>query len=161
MSSPDLFDDARRRLAGAPRESLGLEVEPRRILGIGRGPRITPAGAAWHLGVLLIGDDAVFATGEILRSHAEVRRGYTADSQRVRAARSAAAFRGGFPEGATVHVGWRMLDPSASTTGEASLPLAIVDGVPSVRWSAAGGFMPLARYLDERIALLTDPAHGA
>ncbi|GAA1930393.1 hypothetical protein GCM10009775_23100 [Microbacterium aoyamense] len=161
MNARELFDDAQRRLADAPREALGLEVEPRRILGIGRGPRITPVGSAWHLGVLLIGDDDVFATGEVLRSHAEVRRGYTAESQRRRAERSAAAFRGGFPEGMTVHVGWRMLDLSALARGEASAPLALHGGVLSVQWSASGGYMPLGRYLDERIALLTDPAPGA
>lgn len=161
MSAVALFDDARRRLVGAPREALGREVEPRRILGIGRAPRIVPAGTAWHLGVLLVGDDEVWATGEILRSHAEARRGYAAASQRARAERAAAAFRGGIPEGATVHVGWRSLDPATLDRGEASPPLALVDGVPSVRWSAAGGLMPLARYLDERIELLAHPLPGA
>ncbi|WP_439593715.1 glutaminase [Microbacterium sp.] len=161
MSARELFDEARRMLADAPREALGREVEPRRILGIGRGSRITPVGSVWHLGVLLIGEDDVFATGDILRSHQEVRRGYPAESQRRRAERSAAAFRGGFPEGATVHVGWRMLDLVALERGEASRPLAIVDGEPSVHWSASGGYMPLGRYLDERVALLTDPPHGA
>lgn len=161
MSALELFDGARRRLADAPREALGVEVEPRRFLGIGRGLRIAPAGSAWHLGVLLIGDDDVYATGEILRSHAEVRRGYAAESQRQRAERSAAAFRGGFPEGATVHVGWRTLDAAALARGEASSPLAFVDGVPSVRWSTSGGLTPLAAYLDERVSLLLAPPTGA
>jgi hypothetical protein len=37
----------------------------------------------------------------------------------------------------------------------------LVDRVPSVRWSAAGGYMPLAAYLDERVALLLAPPPGA
>ncbi|WP_286301084.1 hypothetical protein [Microbacterium suwonense] len=47
-----------------------------------------------------------------------------------------------------------MLDVTAVDAGTASGPLAVVDGVPSVRWSRAGGLVPLAGYLDERIALL-------
>ena len=89
----------------------------------------------------------------------EAPRGFTAESQRARAELAAAASRGGFAEGETVHVGWRMLDLDAVARGEASGPLAWRDGVPSVRWSAAGGCVPLAAYLDERIALLLDPPH--
>lgn len=161
MSAADIVDAARTRLSGAPREGLGELVEPRRILGVGRAPRIVQRGAAWHLGVLLIGDDAVYSTGDVLRARAEARRGFTAESQRRRAELAAAARRGGFAEGATVHLGWRMLDLDAVGRGEASGPLALVDGVPSVRWSAAGAYVPLARYLDERIGLLTDPPPGA
>jgi hypothetical protein len=36
-----------------------------------------------------------------------------------------------------------------------------VDGVASIRWSAAGGLMPLERYLDDRIELLLTPPAGA
>lgn len=161
MSVAELFADARARLAGAPREGLGELVEPRRILGVARAPRIVPRGTAWHLGVLLLGDDGVLATGDILRARTEARRGYAAESQRWRAELAAAARRGGFDEGATVHVGWRMLDPGAVERGEASGPLALIDGVPCVRWSAAGGFVPLAAYLDERIGLLLAPPAGA
>ncbi len=102
-----LFDDARTRLAGLPRERLGRSVPARRILGIARAPRIVPVGEAWHLGVLLLTDDAVLATGDIVRARFEVRRGYAAQSQRERAELAAAAFRGGFAEGEPVHVGWR------------------------------------------------------
>ncbi|MHC2998599.1 glutaminase [Microbacterium sp. HJ5] len=161
MSTADLFDEARERLAGAPREALGELLAPRRILGIARAPRIVRTGTAWHLGALLLTDDAVLATGEIVRARAEAIRGYTAESQRRRADLAAAARRGGFDEGETVHIGWRMLDPDAVDRGEASGPLALVDGVPSIRWSAAGGYMPLRRYLDERVGLLLDPPTGA
>jgi hypothetical protein len=156
-----LFDAARAELAGAPREALGRVVTPRRILGVARASRIVPAGTAWHLGVLLLTDDAVLATGEIVRARREARRGYTAQSQRDRAERAAAAHRGGFDEGAVVHVGWRMLDPEVLAEGGASGPLASVDGVPSVRWSAAGGYRPLDGYLAERIELLRNPPPGA
>ena len=161
MTVVELLAHTRLRLAGAPREALGIDAQQRRILGIARAPRIVADGSVWHLGALLVGDEEVYATGEVIRSAPEVRRGYAAESQRQRAARAAAAFRGGFPEGTTVHVGWRLLDPAALDRGEASPPLAVVDAVPSIRWSAAGAYMPLERYLDERIALLLDPAPGA
>ncbi|MFB8388206.1 glutaminase [Microbacterium sp. NPDC055910] len=156
MSVAAILADARRRLADAPREGLGEQVHPRRILGIARAPRIVPRGSAWRVGVLLLSEDAVYAVGDILRAREEVRRGFTAEAQRRRAALAAAARRGGFAEGATVHIGWRMLDPVAVDTGGASGPLAIVDGVPSVKWSASGGYTPLQGYLDDRIALLLD-----
>lgn len=161
MSVLALLDAARERLAGAPREGLGELIEPRRILGVARAARIVPRGTAWHLGVLLLTDDALLATGEIVRARTEAVRGYTAESQRRRADLAAAARRGGFDEGATVHIGWRMLDPAALERGEASGPLALVGGIVSVRWSAAGRFMPLERYLDERIGLLLSPPAGA
>lgn len=181
MSVLALLDAARERLAGAPREGLGELIEPRRILGVARAARIVPRGTAWHLGVLLLTDDALLATGEIVRARTEAVRGYTAESQRRRADLAAAARRGGFDEGATVHIGWRMLDPAALERGEAGPtrpeaprdapaarggavgtgPLALVGGIVSVRWSAAGRFMPLERYLDERIGLLLSPPAGA
>ncbi|GAA2985377.1 hypothetical protein JOD63_002363 [Microbacterium terrae] len=156
-----LFSRARTTLASAPREALGEVVQPRRVLGVARAPRVQRRGDAWHLGVLLVTDDAVLATGDVVRAREEARRGYTATSQRERAELAAAAFRGGFAEGESVHVGWRMLDLDAVARGEASGPLALVDGVPSVRWSQAGGYTALAGYLDERIELLRHPPQGA
>jgi len=156
-----LFAEARAALAAAPQEPLGELRTPRRVLGIARPPRIVRVGDAWHLGVLLIGADAVYATGDIVRARAEAPRGFTAESQRARAELAAAARRGGFAEGEAVHVGWRMLPPGALAEGEASGPLAVREGVPSVRWSASGGWTPLKRYLDERIALLLEPPPGA
>ncbi|MBS1697988.1 MAG: glutaminase [Actinobacteria bacterium] len=147
-----LLDRARAALVDVPQEALGREKTSR-----WRAPRIVRAGSAWHVGVLLIADDAVYATAEVLRSAAPVRRGYAAESARARAERRAEASRGGFADGETVHVGWTPIDVAAVAAGGASGPLSVVDGVPSVRWSAAGGSVPLAGYLDERIALL----HGA
>lgn len=145
----DLLCDARTRLAGAPRESLGRQRTSR-----WRADRIVRAGSAWHLGVLLLTDDSVLSTAEILRAAESVRRGYTAESARDRAERRAQARRGGFAEGEVVHVGWEVLDVAAVDAGGASGPLETVDGVPSVRWSPGGALVPLRGYLDERIALL-------
>ena len=160
MSAVDnLLAAARERLADAPRERIGELQEGRRLLGIPRAPRIVDRGRAWHLGVLLLTDDAVLATGDIVRARAEVRRGFAAESQRRRAELAAAAHRGGVPEGETVHIGWHPLDPAA--LDDRSAPLALRDGEPAVKWSAQGGYMPLARYLDERIELLVHPPERA
>jgi hypothetical protein len=148
-STVALLADARQRLAGMPRQSLGLPRTSR-----WRADRIVRAGDAWHLGVLLLTDDAVLATAEILRAAAEVRRGYTAESARARADRRAQARRGGFAEGEVLHVGWQVVDAVAVDAGAASGPLALVDGEPSVRWTPSGGLIPLAGYLEEKIALL-------
>lgn len=161
MTTQSVLAAARERLGDAPREALGEYVVPRKVLGMPRAPRIVPRGEAWHLGALLLTADGVLATGEIVRARREVRRGYAAESQRVRAGLAAAAFRGGFAEGATVHIGWTPLDADAVDGGAASGPLALRDGAPSIRWSAAGGYMPLDRYLEERIELLRHPPAGA
>lgn len=145
-----LFEDARVRLADASREALGVDKA-----GRWRAARIVRAGSAWHLGVLLLDDDRVLATGEVLRAAEEVRRGYAAESARERAERRAQARRGGFAEGEVVHIGWRPIDVAAVDAGGASGPLSTIDGAPQVRWSAAGGLMPLEAYLRERIELLS------
>ncbi len=152
-----LLDDARRRLAGAPRERLGDWAQARKLLGFGRAPRIVPVGEAWHVGVLLIADAEVYATGEVLRARTEAPRGYTAQAQRERSERAAAAARGGFADGEVVHLGAERLDLEALRHGEASGPLSIAGGAPGgtvfVRWSATGAPRPLADYLDEQLAL--------
>lgn len=148
-----LLADARRRLAGTPRARLGDWAAARRLLGFGRAPRIVPVGEAWHVGVLLIGDASVHATGEVLRARTEAPRGYTAQAQRERSERAAAAARGGFADGEVVHVGFTEIDLAALARGEASGPLSIVAGVPHVRWSPAADPRPLAAYLDEQLAL--------
>lgn len=155
----ELLAAARARLVDAPRERLGELQEGRRFLGIPRAPRIVDRGRAWHLGVLLLTDDEVLSTGDIVRSRAEVRRGFPAESQRRRAELAAAAERGGVPEGETVHIGWQRVDPLL--VDDHSAPLALRDGEPAVRWSARGGYVPLARYLDERIDLLRHPPERA
>jgi hypothetical protein len=144
-----LLATAAHELAGAPMEGLGKEKESR-----WRGKRIVPVGKAWHLGALLLTPTQTLATAEVLRAADPGRRGYTAESARARAERRAEALRGGFDAGAVVHVGWTVIDVDAVDAGGSSGPLAMIEGVPSVRWSAAGGFMPLEAYLRERIELL-------
>jgi len=162
MTSTDvrgMLADVRVRLVDVPRERLGDLQEGRRLLGIPRPARIVARGTAWHLGVLLITDDGVLATGDIVRSRAEVRRGFAAESQRRRAELAAAAARGGVPEGETVHIGWHPIDLDALDAR--SDPLALRDGQVRVRWSAVGGYLPLERYLAERIDLLRHPPERA
>jgi hypothetical protein len=148
-TTAELLDDAVRRLDGVPKEGLGEERTTR-----WRGHRIVRAGEAWHVGVLLLTGERVLATAEVLRAAEPGRRGYTAESARHRAERRALAVRGGFAPGEVVHVGWSEIDVPAVDAGGVSGPLALVDGVPSVRWSSAGGLMPLEAYLRERLTLL-------
>lgn len=148
-----VLDAARERLVGTPRERLGDWASSRRLLGFGRAPRIVPVGEAWHVGVLLIADATVHATGEVLRARTEAPRGYTAQAQRERSERAAAAARGGFADGELVHLGFTPIDLEAIGRGEASGPLLLVGGVPHVRWSVTGAPRPLAAYLDEQIDL--------
>ncbi|WP_144874401.1 glutaminase [Microbacterium sp. 1.5R] len=145
-----LLADARRALVGAPREGLGEEKVSR-----WRGRRIVRVGEAWHLGVLLLTDAHTLATAEVVRAADPGRRGYTAESARARAERRGEALRGGFAEGEVAHVGWSAIDVEAVDAGGASGPLAVVDGVVSVHWSTAGGWMPLEAYLRERVELLS------
>ncbi|WP_431804574.1 glutaminase [Microbacterium sp. bgisy203] len=148
-----ILDAARTRLAGSPRERLGDWAASRRLLGFGRAPRIVPVGEAWHVGVLLIGDAEVWATGEVLRARTEAPRGYTAQAQRERSERAAAAARGGFAEGEVLHLGAAPIDLDALARGEASGPLSLVLDVPHIRWSATGQTRPLSAYLDDQLAL--------
>ena len=157
-----LLDAARARLVAAtvPRERLGEVVRPRVLAGL-RSPKIVPRAEAWRLGVLLIGERDVYAAGNVVRAGDPGRRGFASDAARARAEVAAAATRGGFGDGETVHLDRKILDLSALARGQATGPLALVDGIPSVRWSPAAGFVPLAGYLDERIALLLHPPQGA
>lgn len=149
------FARARERLAGVPREGLGRLVVPgglRRALG--GQPRIVPDGEAWRVGVLLIGDDAVYAVGDVLRAAPERRRGFTAESARRRAQAAAMCIRGGFAEGATVNVDHARIDLAAVVAGGASGPLDGRGGTVTVRWTSGGATMPLEAYLRERIDMI-------
>lgn len=148
-TAAEVLASARESLRGVPTEGLGEERSSR-----WRGERILRVGEAWHIGVLLITPDHVFATGEVIRAADAGRRGYTAESARARAMRRQEALRGGFAEGEVAHVGWTVIDVAAVDAGGTSGPLAMIDGVPSVRWSAAGGYMPLEAYLRERLDLM-------
>lgn len=157
-----LLDAARARLAAAraPRERLGEIVRPRVLAGL-RSPKIVPRGEVWRLGVLLVGERDAFAAGNVVRAGDPGRRGFASDAARIRAEVAAAAIRGGFGNGETVHLDWRPLDLSALDRGERVGPLALIEGIPSIRWSPAADYAPLGGYLDERIALLLHPPQGA
>lgn len=148
-TASDLLASARDSLRGVPTEGLGEERSSR-----WRGERILRVGEAWHIGVLLITEDHVFATGEVIRAADAGRRGYTAESARERAMRRQEALRGGFAEGEVAHVGWTVIDVAAVDAGGTSGPLSMIDGIPSVHWSSAGGYMPLEAYLRERLDLM-------
>ncbi|QPE05889.1 glutaminase [Microbacterium schleiferi] len=157
----ELLAGARAELADTPRELLGEVVTPR-MLGIPRSPRVALRDEVWHLGVLLLGAEDLYATGEVVRSREPARRGYTAESQRARAGLAEAAFRGGILPGTAVHLGWRRLDVSTlDEPASADLPLAVIDGQLRVRWSAAGGFTDADSYVRERVELLRHPPQGA
>jgi len=150
-TAAEILDAARASLVGVPKEGLGEERSSR-----WRDERIVRVGEAWHIGVLLLTDRELLATAEVLRAADPGRRGYTAESARARAARRQLALRGGFGEGDVVHIGWSVIDVDAVDAGGSSGPLALRDGVPSVRWSGAGAYMPLEAYLRERIELMRD-----
>ncbi|MGL3150490.1 glutaminase [Microbacterium sp. A82] len=149
MTASEMLSGARAALADVSKEGLGEERSSR-----WRGDRIVRVGEAWHVGVLLLTDDRVLATAEILRAADPGRRGYTAESARERAARRQMALRGGFTEGEVVHVGWSVIDVDVVDAGGSSGPLASVDAIPHVRWSPTGAYMPLDAYLRERIELM-------
>jgi hypothetical protein len=157
-----LLQSARERLAaaGAARERTGELVRPRLLAGL-RSPKIVPRAEVWRVGVLLIGEEDVFAEGNVVRAADPGRRGFTAEATRTRAELAAAAIRGGFGEGEPAHLDAVRLDLGALGRGESTGPLALVGGVPHVRWSPAAGYTPLAGYLEERIALLLHPPQGA
>lgn len=158
----DLLGAARARLAEAtiPRERLGEIVRPRVLAGL-RAPKVVPRGAVWRVGVLLLGDRDVYAAGNVVRAGDPGRRGFASDAARARAEVAAAATRGGFADGETVHLDWTVLDLSALARGGTTGPLALVSGTPSIRWSPTAGLVPLAGYLDERLALIVNPPQGA
>lgn len=149
-----LLARAREQLAGVPTVRLGFGRRARRFARIfGAEPVIEPVHEAWHLGVLLVGGDAVWATGDILRAAPAVRRGYTAESQRVRAYMQGMAFRGGFADGEVCHIDWEPIDADAVQGGADAGPLVWQNGRLMIRWSAQGWLRPLDEYLDERIQL--------
>lgn len=157
MDAAALFDDARRRLDGTPREALGRRELPGRVRSaLGARPRIVPAGEAWRLGILLLTDDAVLAAGEILRAAAERRRGFTAEASRQRAELQAMCSRGGFAEGATVNIDPTPLDLDVLAVGGRTGPLEMRGTQVLVHWTPGADPMSLEAYLDERIRLLPD-----
>ncbi|MBP2436566.1 glutaminase [Microbacterium amylolyticum] len=152
-----ILGDARARLRDVPTVRLGLGRRARMVArAFGGKPVIEPVARAHHLGVVLIGQEKLWATGDIIRAAPDERRGFTAESQRVRAYMSGMAFRGGFADGETCHIDWEEIDVAAVSVGGADGPLSWRDDRIMVRWSPAGFLMPFSEYVDERIALAGD-----
>jgi hypothetical protein len=155
--------------ADARTEALARFDERRAILGIRRGPVMTPLGRVWRLGVLLLDTDArLHGVGRVTRAiepgrvtnqnpRAEERRDYRR------------AAHGRFAEGDTVNFDTvtLALDPPTLRAQAAAVqagdrrPLLILRGdTVAVRWNAQPGenaFTPLGPYLAERAELLTAP----
>lgn len=154
-----LFDDARMRLDGAPREHLGRLVVPVGLRqAMGARPKVVPDGEAWRVGTLLIGDGAVYEVGDVVRASEERRRGFTSEASRRRAEAEAMCVRGGFLPGAVVNVDHAEIDLAALAATGSSGPLSVVDGTVLIRWTSAGATMPLDAYLRDKIGLVTPDA---
>ncbi len=162
----ELVTDAAATLrASAAREEVLAEYVPgRRVLGLPRAARMTPVTRVWRLGVLLLAADGrLFATGRVVRAERPARRSVIAEAVAEQRAYRAAAVKGGIAEGSTVNFDARPIDLDVIARGEASGPLLLRDGAMLVRWNASQPdmFMPLDRYLADRVELLANPPSGA
>ncbi|MDQ1530348.1 MAG: hypothetical protein QOE37_453 [Microbacteriaceae bacterium] len=151
--------------AGARDEALAEFVPARRVLGFQRQPAMRPLGRVWRLGVFLLAADGTLrATGGITRAVEPGHPGHVAQSIEDRREHRAAAFRGPFARGETVHYDAPVIELDPDRLRSAPGPLLLRDGRALVRWSAAAGddaAQPFERYLIERIDLLLTPLQGA
>lgn len=152
LSAADVPDDALARLESAHRR-----------LGIPRPARLRSLGRVWRLGVLLLqSDGTVHATGAVTRAVPPGHPGHVAASVEARREMRAAAFRGPFRPGETVHFDAPAIDLAALEGADG--PLFTRDGRPLVRWSVSAGddsARDLEAYLAERVDLLVHPVQGA
>lgn len=152
LSAAEVPDDALARLEPAHRR-----------LGIPRRARFRPIGRVWRLGVLLLeADGTVHATGAVTRAVPPGHPGHVAASVEARREVRAAAFRGPFRPGETVHFDAPTIDLGALPGAEG--PLFSRNGRPLVRWSVSAGddaARDLEAYLAERVDLLLHPVQGA
>ena len=152
------------RASAARDETLAEYVPGRRVLGLPRAARMTPATRVWRLGVLLLAADGrLFATGRVVRAERSVRRSIIAEAVAEQRAYRAAAVKGGIAAGETVNFDARPIDLDEVVRGAASGPLLLRDGVVLVRWnpSQPDALMPLDRYFADRVELLASPPSGA
>jgi hypothetical protein len=151
--------------AGARDEALAEFVPARRVLGLQRPAAMRPLGRVWRLGVFLLGADGTLrATGGITRAVEPGHPGHVAASIEDRREHRAAAFRGPFPRGETVHYDAPVIPLDAERLRSAAGPLFLRDGRPVVRWSPSadeGSAVALEGYLRERADLLLHPPEGA
>ncbi|MCW4385687.1 hypothetical protein OH146_07855 [Salinibacterium sp. SYSU T00001] len=159
--------DATARLAAStvPDEALAEFTPERRRFGIALGPRMTPLGRAWRLGVFLIDrEGTLYAAGHSTRAIEPGRSNYQSVSGEERRAQRLAAHRGRFREGETVNFDARVIELSEEALAEASGPLFLADGRALVRWTPtadAATAIEFVPYLRERLELLLDPPAGA
>ncbi|MFG2221456.1 hypothetical protein ACGFN1_43005 [Streptomyces sp. NPDC048685] len=139
-----LLDKARADLEESPKNALGEERDSR-----WRGRRIVRVGSAWHLGVLLLTEDAVFATADVLKVVQPDRRGQVSEVAQQRAELIRRCLLGGFRVGEIVHVGWEAID-----LDEGGGPLKMHDGVPFVQLSSTERSLPAEAYLAEQVSIL-------
>ncbi|UOQ87812.1 hypothetical protein MUN74_10905 [Agromyces endophyticus] len=150
--------------AGARTEVLAELVEPKRVLGIARAPRMAQLGRVWRLGVLLVASDgSAYATGHVVRAELPARRSVLADSVAEHRAWQAAAVRGGIAEGETVDFDAAPVDLDTLGRDGVSGPLVVRDGDAFVRWNPnqPDALAELERYLADRVGLLVEPPAGA
>lgn len=156
---------AAERLRSADPEALAEYVPPHRVLLIARPATMRPLGEVWRLGSLLLGTDAaLYAAGRATRAAERGRPGYQSVSREERQDIAAAALRGGYAEGAPVNFDAVPLPLDGSLVASPELPIGLADGEVRVRWrdgAPLDGAPTLARFLDERVALLLDPPGGA
>jgi hypothetical protein len=146
-------------------EVLAEFVPERRVFGLPRAARMTPAGRVWRLGVLLLDADGnAYGTGRVVRAERQARRSITAEAVAEQRAYRAAAVKGGIAEGETVNFGASRVDLDELARSGASGPLVLGDDGRDVfvRWSPTQpeALSPLDRYLADRVELLVRPPEG-
>ena len=162
-----LLADAAARIAaaGVQDEAIAAFEPATRRFGIPRQARLRPVARGWRLGVLLLeADGSVRATGAVTRAVPPGHPGHMAASTEQRREVRAAAHRGPFPAGATVHYDAPVVALTPEALRDAAGPLLLRDGRVLVRWSLSAGddaARDLEPYLAERIGLLLDPPRGA
>jgi hypothetical protein len=151
--------------AGARDEALAEFVPPKRVLGLQRKAAMRPLGRVWRLGVLLLAPDGTLrATGGVTRAVEPGHPGHVALSIEDRREHRAAAFRGPFERGETVHYDAPVIPLDADRPLSATGPLLLAGGRLLVRWNPSvdeGSAAPLDHYLRERVDLLLSPPEGA
>lgn len=149
--------------AGARTEVLAELVEPRRVLGVARAPRMAQLGRVWRLGVVLLASDgSAYATGHVVRAELPARRSILADSVAEHRGWQAAAVKGGITTGESVDFDARPVDLDALARDGASGPFVLHDGAVFVRWnpSQPDALADAGRYLADRAELLANPPSG-
>lgn len=167
---------ARLEGAGVRPEPLAELVPERRVMLVKRAATMRRLGEVWRLGVLLLTAPAtdpataplppLFAAGRTTRSAARPYPGNQSISREERRDIAAAALRGGFSEGSSVH-----FDATTIPLNEEALralgpdhPLGVHGDGLRVRWRSGASLESaptLGAYLDERVELLVHPPEGA